>query len=857
MSSDKDDRKGHNPTDGTNSEPYVDYETESPVHLADLLGRVRWFTWKLSDSRKIPRAPYNNPDHHDKFVSWKEQEMWTDYETAAKWAEKLPGYGVASCIPAYEDNTLDRLILFDFDNCRDPKSGAIHPEAWGFIDKYDLPAFLSTSGTGLHAFGWGSIPDGVKPSFTRELDDWNHADDAGGEPELEVYGSARFVALTGEHITETPVSAGALGEMGHDLYNRYGSEIKPAQEHEPSTPSGIIDEMDATASHDVIFDAIAQTDPRDIRIRSTVTEERADGVKSLDPSWESSESGTRLAMFDDHFLYRKGNHRLDCLQLVALEERIISSPSTYPQGEDFFDAVDALRDRGARIPKFVGTIDGGGDRPDVDSIDAHEASQTADDDADGAGDDTSASDLSADWAAVSEYFAAARGDDDTVTMADARYQASITLQRQASFAADEQTDVLYMYDPEAGYFKDRGEPYIKKELADRLGRHYTKRTAAEVVDLIRSRGYRLQSDFDGRKWLLNVGNGVLDVRTRELTDHDPEYLYRSKVPAVYDSDADAPLFKKFINQATPSGQDAKKLQEFAGYTLLHSQLPFHKALFLVGPQASGKSTFLDLIRDLIGRDGVCSITPQELITERFAAVDLHGSMANIRNDIDDEMLQNVGKFKEIVSGDPIKVEEKLQPTFTIEPTAKHLYAANQLPDAALDDDAFYRRILLVAFPTTVPKRERDPRLDEKLREELPGVLNWALAGLERLLDQHGFTGDRNPAETRETWESWGSSLGKFKDAAIERSAGSAVAKSKLYNAYLRFCRDRGVPAISGQQKFTQEFTSDPEIDQSRTTIDGKTVRVYTGVEVIWNRIPGGEDPDSDDDDTSPSGLGDY
>ena len=82
-------------------------------------------------------------------------------------------------------------------------------------------------------------------------------------------------------------------------------------------------------------------------------------------------------------------------------------------------------------------------------------------------------------------------------------------------------------------------------------------------------------------------------------------------------------------------------------------------------------------------------------------------------------------------------------------------------------------------------------------------------------------------------------------------------KKKLYNAYLRFCRERGIPAISGQQKFTSEFTSDPEIDQDRPTIDGKRERCYMGVAVNWSRIPGGENPDDDDDDTRGTGLKDY
>ena len=833
--------------------PVVDYTVENGVYPSDFLAVNRWFNWKLTDDRKIPRAPYANPDHHDKFVSWKEQDIWTDFATAREWSEKLTGYGIASCIPAFEDNEIERLILFDFDNCRDPDTGAIHPIAWDFIEKYELPAFLSTSGTGLHAFGWGAVPEGVKPSFVMDLAEWGYEDAAGGEPELEVYGSARFVALTGQHIEETPVSAADLGQMGHDLFNQYGNEIKAGHEHEPSTSQEDLKGIDETTSHDVIFDAIANTRPSDIRVRSTVTEERSDGVKSLDPSWRQSDSGASLAMFDDHFLDRVGNHRLDCLQLVALEERIINDADEYPTGGEFFDAVDALRDRGASIPEFVGTagVDKDRDRPETDGVDNEATEPEVEDDESASEDDAAIS-----WQEVRRRFMLTREQNNDITLSDARYMCSRAIQQRAHYAADEQTDVLYVYDPDEGYYKDRGEPHIRSLVANNLERHYSTHTESTVVQMIRSRNYELQSDFDGDKWMLNVGNGMLDVRDRELTNHDPQQLFRAKSPAAYDPDAEAPTFEGFIQQVTPSGQDAKKLQEFAGYTLLHSQLPFHKALFVVGPQASGKSTFLDVMRDLLGSDAVCSVTPQELIEERFAAVDLHGAWANIRNDIDDKMLQNTGKFKEIVSGDPIKVEEKRQPTFTIEPTAKHMYAANQLPDAAVDDDAFYRRILLVAFPTTVPREQRDPRLGGKLREELPGILNWALDGLDRLRAQSGFTGDRSPTATRDTWESWGSSLGKFKDAAIKREPGGYVEKGELYDAYLRFCRDRGVPAISGQQKFTQEFTSDPDIGQGQTTIDGKSARTYTGIEVVWNRIPGGRD-DDDDDDHRPTGLKDY
>lgn len=87
-------------------------------------------------------------------------------------------------------------------------------------------------------------------------------------------------------------------------------------------------------------------------MRSKQTREHSNGTYSYDPSWVHSESGTRLGVLEDVWIYRKGMIALDALQLVALEERIITDERKYPEGRDFWKAVDALRDRGAHIPKF-------------------------------------------------------------------------------------------------------------------------------------------------------------------------------------------------------------------------------------------------------------------------------------------------------------------------------------------------------------------------------------------------------------------------------------------------------------------------------------------------------------------------
>jgi len=110
--------------------------------------------------------------------------------------------------------------------------------------------------------------------------------------------------------------------------------------------------VETTPDAQDVFDAIQHVRPGDVRPRSTVTQERAGGSKSLDPAWATFTSGTRLAQVEDGWVYRTGMYGLDALQAVALEERIITDEATYPSGEDFRDAVDALRERGAHIPEY-------------------------------------------------------------------------------------------------------------------------------------------------------------------------------------------------------------------------------------------------------------------------------------------------------------------------------------------------------------------------------------------------------------------------------------------------------------------------------------------------------------------------
>lgn len=810
----------------------TDYEIEPETFPPSLLDEDRWFVWKRDDGRKIPRAPWAH-DGNDVYVSWKDESNWTNFETINDWTGHGLGYRPATAIPECHPAE-QRVVLFDFDNCRDPDSGAIHAEAWDFVTTHALHAAISTSGTGLHGYGLTTVPENRKPSFTVPMADWDH-----GDPELEVYANARFVAMTGNHIAQTPLDLPDVSDLFAEMADEYGRVETEAEAHDPDQSREQVRRKEHTGDIADIYDAIAHTRPSDIRLRSTVTNERPGGPKSLDPSWEHSESGTRLAQFDDHWLYRKGNHRLDALQVVALEERIIQSAGEYPEGENFWTAVEALRDRGAHIPQLVKSKK---ERQSNEPVEADTSSTTMH--TDPAEDE----DL---WETAQSIYAAAEDGEDKQK---ARHQIASALVDYDLYRTHDESGHLYRYRPEQGYYQPRGENRLRETLADNLGHHFSNREANEIQAMLEARTFVDElSPPDGK---ICCQNGVLDIETRELEPHSSEYEFQARLDVAYDATAESELFERFLADIIPRESDRKKIQEFAGYCLMHWGLPFHKALFLVGPQASGKSTLLDTIAALFDNTALTNLTPQELTNpdQRFKRSKLEGTWVNIRNDISDEMIANVGMFKEIVAGDSVTAERKYEQAFEFTPMAKHIFASNKLPDASVDDDAFYRRILLASAPKTIPRERRDPDLPDRLQSELPAVLNWALDGLDRLLESRMFTADMPPDATRDKWEAWGSSAERWKQDALQKQVDNSLPKDTAYKSYQEFCERKGLPAVSKRQ-LTQTLHKDKDIDSSKTTRDRKTVRCYTGVVLKpeWEPTPEAEQ----ERENSAVGLGEF
>lgn len=347
----------------------LEYEPNS--YPLDWKQEDRWFCGTVEDGRKVAMAPWldSHPEEDrtprwDEYVGWNWPGVRTDFDEAKKWADRDEfDWFLGTALPEVETDGAVRDILVDMDDVVDPDTGKIHPVANYILNRTDSYAQFSYSWTGIHLYIRGRVPEGFADTIQTELSDWPHTEN----PEVEVYTKSRFIAVTGRHVTRSGDSVEHEQLLVDDIFEKWGEADGPEPEdaggidfdnHDTSYTKTEASNAETTHDIDLVYDAIAHTTIRDVQLRSDKTEERANGAMSFDPSWEHSESGTRLGYEDGGFIYRKGMVGLDLLQVVALEERIISSVDEYPSGEDFWEAVEALRNRGADIPEYDPNPDG-------------------------------------------------------------------------------------------------------------------------------------------------------------------------------------------------------------------------------------------------------------------------------------------------------------------------------------------------------------------------------------------------------------------------------------------------------------------------------------------------------------------
>jgi len=405
------------------------------------------------------------------------------------------------------------------------------------------------------------------------------------------------------------------------------------------------------------------------------------------------------------------------------------------------------------------------------------------------------------------------------------------LMQEYTYVTRKSDKITFRYKPEKGVYALYGEAHIKTQTRIKLGKHTSTGRQNEVLNFIQVSTYKDLEDAPPH--LIILKNGVLNINTGKLEKFNPESFILNALEVKYNPKADCPKFKKFLSQVIRK-EDIPTIQEYIGYTLLRDYR-FHKTLLLVGEGANGKSTFLEVLRALLGNENVANEPLQTLITNRFAVSQLYGKLANIYADLPAIALRNTGYFKMLTGNDTISGEYKFRDRFNFKNYSKLIFSCNQIPETPDNTVAFYRRWIIINFPNQF--LEENPKTDKNLLaklttpEELSGILNWALDGLDRLLKKERFSVAKTVEETRAQYVKASDPIRAFAEERLEADAKAVETKDDVYNAYIEYCNAHNLPSTT-KNSFSMRLPQYIAVTASKTTRLNKKVLSWQGVRLL-------------------------
>lgn len=238
---------------------------------------------------------------------------------------------------------------------------------------------------------------------------------------------------------------------------------------------------------------------------------------------------------------------------------------------------------------------------------------------------------------------------------------------------------------------------------------------------------------------------VYNILTKQRRPHQWEDYLNSVIPHRYLYWEKCPLWTKCLNEWFETEDKKLAFQEFFGY-LLCSHAKYKKALLLLGESNTGKSVPCEIAKHIVGDMATCCIRPEDMDDPQLTAP-IKGKKLNLVTELSSASELSDGGFKQIISGEGIQVNQKFVDVETVVPTAKHIFATNNLPEIKDFSDGVYNRLLIIKFNRIVDKDKRDPDLIEKLKKEIEGIVAWAVEGACRLIKTNGQFTNVKESET--------------------------------------------------------------------------------------------------------------
>jgi putative DNA primase/helicase len=318
------------------------------------------------------------------------------------------------------------------------------------------------------------------------------------------------------------------------------------------------------------------------------------------------------------------------------------------------------------------------------------------------------------------------------------------------------------------------------------------------------------SEFDTDPMQLGVANGVLDLRAARLLSVSPNVLVSKRCNVAYMPGAECPRFRLYLGVVQPDEDMRAFLQRLAGYCLTGS-VNEQKFIFLYGDGANGKSVFVELLAWLLG-DYARKIATEMLMQHQRSPqgpspdiVALKGVRLAYANETEEGRRLAEARVKEMTGGDSLTGRVPYgKADITFAPSHKLMIVGNHRPEITDNSFGMWRRVALTPFDVTIPEDQRDPRLLEALKEEGPGILNWALEGL-RQWQAGGLAVPQKILAATEEYRDEQDVIGEWIADHCDTGAGRTIKKDQAYKAYQNWALANGHHPMA-QKRLTRRLS---------------------------------------------------
>lgn len=671
---------------------------------AELKAHNNWICWQASpdprpdDPGHISKKPINPVTGH--LASSTDPSTWTDFETAVSMSQNFSGIGFVFTNSPFFGVDVDKKQA-ELKAFMEGKSDNIIGE---FIHTLQSYTETSPSGRGIHIICCGSLPAGGRRSNCNDV---------------EMYETGRFFTVTGNAITDYPVSdcTDSIKAL-HEKYIGGGSTPKPSRP--ACTLSNLTGDISALmekarqSKQGAVF-----TDLFEGRWESHYKSQSEADIAfcNMLAFWLGRDSAAMDNVFRQSGLMRdKWNRRQSGSTYGALTiEKAIS------------DCASVYGENSAHTENYSITISPSGSVPDVKNENGEDIRLYTMDDTGNAermfvnyGDRLRYSYVDKSW----YYWDSRRWCKDITGTIDRIADDSLDVMSKETEVYRE-IDLRNAATDEKTNMEKQFIKHVKTSRSSKAKTAMKKELQHKVPIVL--------GQFDRDKYALNTPSGIIDLKAGKILPHDIE-KYITKLTGTGISENDCPQWKAFLETIFNGDSEMiRYIQKAVGYSLSGSTSE-QCVFFLYGTGRNGKSTFLDTVRAMMG-DYASNAQPETIMVSQKNSGGARSDIARLKGarfvttiEPNEGMRLDEGLIKQLTGGDPVTARFQYSSEFEFVPEFKIWMATNHKPIIRGTDTGIWRRIHLVPFTVQISENKVDRNLPYKLRKELPAILRWAVEG---------------------------------------------------------------------------------------------------------------------------------